>query len=114
MLAAVPPSIRPMVRLVPFGSNGEAGSAFAARSSASADRALISSTAAMFAETPRGVWLECASRPLTTTRKKAAPLWPPTAFISEGSPTMARAGRGRSRAMVAIISGAPKQPTSSS
>lgn len=101
-----------MVRLAPFGRYGEAGSAFASCADSS-DSAAISFTAAMLAETPRWVRLECASRPVTVTRKEAMPLWPTTGCMLVGSPTMTAAGRGRC-ANASISRGAPRHPISSS
>jgi hypothetical protein len=68
----------------------------------------------MIAETPSWVWLEWASRPCTVTVKVAIPLCPLTATMSVGSPTTTSAGAGNSRAITAIIDGAPRQPISSS
>ena len=104
----------PTVRVAPLGMNGELGSASRSSFSDSATSIAISLIAMVLAETPRWVRLEWASRPVTVTVKVAMPLWPRTATMSVGSPTTTRAGRGSSLAMTAIMSGAPRHPTSSS
>ena len=53
-------------------------------------------------------------RAFTVTRNEAMPLWPLTATMPVGSPTMTTAGRGVAATIWAIKSGAPRQPTSSS
>jgi hypothetical protein len=103
-----------MVRVAPFGVNGEAGSASLSSRSESAVSEAISFTASITAETPIWVWLEWASRPVTVQRKVAIPLWPFTATMLVGSPTKTQAGAGSSRRITSIISGAPRQPISSS
>ncbi len=114
MLPAVPPCTTPMVRVACLGVKGEAGSASRSSFAASAESEPISLTASITAETPRWVRLECASRPVTVTVKVEMPLWPLTATMLVGSPTTTRAGLGSSAPITLIMSGAPRQPISSS
>ena len=74
----------------------------------------MSRIAAMLAETPRWVRLECASWPVIFTRNEQTPLCPETASMLVGSPTMTAAGFGTLAAISRIRSGAPRQPISSS
>ena len=75
---------------------------------------VTSRAAVITALTPRWVWLEWASWPVTTVSIAVMPLWAVITFIEVGSPTMTAAGRGTSAAIFAIIAGAPRQPISSS
>ena len=58
--------------------------------------------------------LECAARPVTSTRQRTGPLWASTTAILLGSPTNTMRGSGSALPSSAIIGRTPVQPTSSS
>ena len=58
--------------------------------------------------------LECAARPVTSTRQRTGPLCASTTPISVGSPTNTMRGSGSVLPSSAIIGRTPVQPTSSS
>ncbi len=113
MLIAWPPVILPTLIVVNGGS--KAGSFVPSRSSFATDfRYSMNVEAAKIALTASSMREECASTPVKIVRHAARPLWPVTTRIIVGSPMIAAAGFGRSRASRASRCGTPMQPTSSS
>ena len=114
MLAAVPPSIISDVNGRARRLERQRGEGGPAATRAISSSFATSRAAVITALTPRWVWLECASWPVTTVSITVMPLCAVITFIEVGSPTMTAAGRGTSATIREIIAGAPRQPTSSS
>ena len=116
ILCAVPPEITPTWAVVKGGLN-IAASSLGLRAMFSVFTSLahsISLAPAMIALTPVCRSEECTSKPTTWVLKPVPPLWPVTACMVEGSPTITSAPLGSTGCIASIIGGAPVQPISSS